>query len=141
MQPFTLRYHRFTALLLALTLLAGGITPAVAQTAQTGMIGTDTLVSELRADQQRSEVQAFLGRDDVREQLTDWGVDPAEAEQRVASMTDREVADLHQQIEDLPAGAGLGTVVGAAVFVFVVLLVTDILGFTDVFPFVTRTVQ
>jgi hypothetical protein len=67
------------------------------------------------------------------------GVDPAEARARVDSLSDAEVSRLAEAIRQDPAGAGaLGTVVGAIVLIFLVLLVTDILGFTKVFPF-TRT--
>jgi hypothetical protein len=38
--------------------------------------------------------------------------------------------------KSLPAGGGaLGTIVGAALIIFIVLLLTDIFGFTDVFSF------
>jgi hypothetical protein len=40
-------------------------------------------------------------------------------------------------MDKLPAGGdGLGILVGAALIVFLVLLFTDIAGYTDVFPFV-----
>lgn len=84
----------------------------------------------------RDEVMSFLARDDVRQQMRDLGVDPAEAEARVAAMSDAEVQELAGKLENAKAGEGpLGAIVGAAVFVFVVLLITDILCFTDVFPF------
>ena len=79
---------------------------------------------------------SFLAREDVREQMQDLGVDPAEAEARVAAMSDAEVQELAGKLDNAKAGEGpLGAIVGAAVFVFVVLLITDILCFTDVFPF------
>lgn len=131
--------RRFTALLLTTLMLFSMAAPIAAQSNHTGMVGTETLVEEMRSEQMRSELQAFLARDEVRDQLTRWGVDPTEAEQRVDLLTDQEVAEMHERIEELPAGAGLGTVVGAAVLIFLVLLLTDILGFTDVYPFVTRT--
>jgi hypothetical protein len=65
------------------------------------------------------------------------GVNPDEVKARVAALTDEEVSQMAQQIESAPAGAGI---VGAIVFVFLVLLVTDILGLTKVFPF-TRSVR
>jgi hypothetical protein len=40
-------------------------------------------------------------------------------------------------MDQLPAGGdAVGVLIGASLFVFIVLLITDILGFTDVFPFV-----
>ncbi|MDZ7712135.1 MAG: PA2779 family protein [Rhodovibrio sp.] len=84
----------------------------------------------------RDRVMSFLARDDVRQQMQDLGVDPEEAEARVAAMSDAEVRELAGKLENAKAGEGpLGAIVGAAVFVFVVLLITDILCFTDVFPF------
>jgi hypothetical protein len=46
---------------------------------------------------------------------------------------------LAQKLDQLPAGGdGLGVVIGAALVVFIVLLITDILGYTDVFTFVKK---
>jgi len=56
------------------------------------------------------------------------GVSPLEVQARVDGMTDREAQLLGNKIDELPAG---GDVLGLAVFVFLVLLVTDIAGFTD----------
>jgi hypothetical protein len=87
---------------------------------------------------QRAELVTWLDREDVRQQMTTLGVNPTQALARVASLTDAEVSRLVGEIETSPA-AGNG-VVGAIVFVFLVLLVTDLLGLTKVFPF-TRTAR
>jgi len=64
-----------------------------------------------------------------------WIVEEAKA--RVESLTDQEAAEIAAQIDQMPAGgSALGTLVGAAILVFLVLLVTDILGYTDIFPFI-----
>jgi hypothetical protein len=40
---------------------------------------------------------------------------------------------------EMPAGGGaFGIIIGAALFVFIVLLITDMAGATDVFPFVKK---
>ena len=66
-----------------------------------------------------------------------FGVDPEEARARVASLSDREIGQIAGQIDRLPAGQGvLVALIGAALFVFLVLLITDLLGLTHVFPFV-----
>lgn len=104
--------------------------------AKAEMISTETSMTMTQNAENRQTVKDLLNRSDVREFLTDHGVDIAEAESRIDALSDQEVADLAQQIEEMPAGAGfVGVLVGAAVFVFIVLLITDILGFTDVFPF------
>jgi len=107
--------------------------------AQARMIGTDGVIAAQRGEQQREKVAAFLAREDVQKVMLQQGVDTTEAQLRVASLSDAEVAQLAGSIDSLPAGGdGLGTVIGAAVFIFIVLLVTDILGLTHVFPFVNH---
>lgn len=68
------------------------------------------------------------------------GLDKAMAKARVDGLTDEEVARVVQRLDQLPAGGdAFGAVIFSAVFIFLVLLVTDIMGFTDVFPFVKKT--
>ena len=106
--------------------------------AQAQMIGTDSVIAARHSEIQRAQVSAFLAREDVRQVMERHGVNALEAQQRVASLSDAEVAKLAASIDRLPAGGdGLGTLVGAAVLIFVILLVTDILGYTHVFPFVS----
>jgi hypothetical protein len=71
--------------------------------------------------------------------MTRFGVDSDQAVERVAALSDEEVQRLAEKIDSTPVGAG-GGVIGAVVFVFLVLLVTDILGFTKIFPF-TRSIR
>lgn len=100
-----------------------------APVAQAGMIATEAAISA----QQRAELTALLERAEVREQLQLWGVDAAHAQERIAALSDDEIAELAARMDELPAGAGI---VNALIFVFLVLLITDILGLTEVFPFV-----
>lgn len=88
--------------------------------------------ASLPASAHRSALEALLARDDVRAQLESLGVSQQEALARVQALDDAQAQALAGQLEQLPAG---GSVVGAVVLVFVILLVTDILGFTRVFPF------
>ena len=81
----------------------------------------------------------LLERDDVRAKLVEYGVDPDAALNRVANMTDEEAMLFAQNMQDLPAG---GTdVLGVLLIVFLVLLFTDIMGYTDIFPFVKKTAK
>ncbi len=121
---------RHTArLVVALVALSSLAMPA----AQAALIGTEAVVAQSAADAQRDELKALLARDEVRAQLEEWGVDAADALARVDRLSPAEVEQMHARMEELPAG---GDAIGALVFVFLVLLFTDILGFTDVFPFV-----
>jgi hypothetical protein len=107
--------------------------------AQAGMIAPSTYAQQAPdAGAQRQQVQQFLEREDVRAQLTELGVDPLEAQARVERMSDEEVATVAARMQELPAG---GNVVGAIVFIFLVLLITDLLGLTDVYPFVKKTAR
>ena len=86
----------------------------------------------------RGALQALLERADVRAQLQAHGVDPRLARERVDALTDAEVAQLAGQVGQLPAGGS--SVIGVLFAVFIILLVTDILGLTKVFPF-TRSMR
>ncbi len=121
-----------TLLIPAMTL---GALPLSAQAA--GLISTEQALVTAAGDHHRTKVSDFLARDDVRQALTQQGVSADEAIERVRAMSDAEVATLADRVDSAPAGAG---VVGALVTIFVVLLITDILGFTKVFPF-TRSIQ
>jgi len=96
-------------------------------TSQAGMIATP-------AD--RSQLLGVLERVEVQAQLQAHGVSVEQAKARVMALSDAEATQLAAQIDSLPAGGdGVGAVLGVALIVFLVLLLTDILGFTNVFPF------
>ena len=117
-----IQFRRFVAMLLIVSLTLP---------VQAGMIGTGDLV-------QRERIHEFLDRADVQAQLLARGVSPEAARARVAAMTDAEAAELAARIDELPAG-GIG-IIGAILIVFLVLLLTDILGYTKIFPF-TRSAR
>ena len=85
----------------------------------------------------RDRIRAFVDREDVRAQLEALGVTPAEARARMDVLGQAEVARIDAHLASLPTGEGaVETVVVAMLNVFLVLLVTDLIGLTDVFPFV-----
>ena len=105
--------------------------------AQAALVSTESLVASSQAASQRQRLERYLEREDVRAGLERNGVDPAAARARVAALSDEELATVSGKIDSLPAG---GEFIGALVFVFVLLLITDILGFTKVYSF-TRPVR
>jgi hypothetical protein len=105
--------------------------------AQAGLVTTDEVQALHSASTDRDKVNRFFARDDVRQALVTQGVDPDAARERANALTDAEVADLAGRVDKAPAG---GDVLGVILVVFVVLLITDILGWTKVFPF-TRTIR
>lgn len=101
--------------------------------AHAGMIGTEAVVNAAQTQQNRDRLHSALNRDDVQTQLLARGVDPAQVQARVDSLTDEEMQTLATNMDQLPAG---GSVVGALVLIFLVLLLTDLMGLTNIFPFV-----
>ncbi len=101
--------------------------------ANAAMVGTEAVVNATQAQQNRERLVSTLNRDDVKSQLMARGVDPAQVQARLDSLTDEEAQTLAAKMDQLPAG---GDGLGLLVFIFVVLLITDILGFTNIFPFV-----
>jgi hypothetical protein len=123
-------FYRGTARVLIVCLLGmGAPLPASA-----GIVTTDQIVA---ASVERDRVRQFLDRAEVRAQLQALGVDAGAAQARVDALTDDEARELAGRIGELPAG---GNVLGVLFAVFIILLVTDILGLTKVFPF-TRSVR
>ncbi len=120
------------AILMAMNIVPIGL-------AQAEMITTDQVLQDTDPSGDRAKLETFLSRDDVQGQLILLGIDPDEAASRVASLTDKEVQQIAGRLDELPAGeGGLGAVVGAIVLIFLVLLITDLLGLTDVYPFVKK---
>jgi hypothetical protein len=106
-------------------------------TAHAGMVSTDEFTVAGAAITNRDRVNTFFAREDVNQALQAQGVSPQAAAERVQAMSDPEIAQLAGRIDQAPAG---GEVLGILFSIFIILLVTDILGFTKVFPF-TRTVR
>jgi hypothetical protein len=130
------RLQRLLAFVLSLSLINVGML----QSAHAGLIPTEEVAGALAAGQSgpgHARLVAALARDEVRSEMVRLGVDQALAVDRVAALTDEEAARLADQIDSAPAGSGI---VGALLLVFFVLLFTDLLGWTKVFPF-TRTIR
>jgi hypothetical protein len=111
--------------------------------AQAAVIGTEQVAEAAGlavrpAEDARALLNSTLARADVATALQQRGVDLAQAQARVDALSDAEAQTMAQQIDAAPAGAS--DVVGTIVFIFVLLLITDILGFTKVFPF-TRSIR
>ncbi len=124
--------------ILAHTLITSIVFLGFTQSVQASMIGTEQVANAAVAQQNRAKVQAAFARADVQAELQGMGINMGDASARVAAMTDAEAASVAKQIDSLPAG-GDG-IIGTLVFIFVLLLITDIMGFTKVFPF-TRSLR
>ena len=125
--------NRFRSLVAAslIVSLAGISVPLPAQAA---MLSTgDALASSARA-----RLNSLLERQDLQAKLAAYGVNASDVKARVAALSDDEAAQLAKQIDAAPAGGDAGALIGAALIVFLVLLITDILGYTHVFPFTKK---
>ena len=130
--------YRYLSKPLALVMAAAlFVTSLPIGAARAGLVTTDQLVEQRAAASDRERLTAMLLRDDVREQMEVLGVDRDEALARLASLSDQEVQQIAGHIDELPAGqnAVVGVLVIAGV-VFLVLVIMDLLGVTDVFPFI-----
>ena len=126
---------RFLSAFLATSILFTGSI----QTVQAAMISTEQVAQSsitAKGAQDREKIVSILSRDEVQSELVARGIDPMEAKSRVAALTDDEAGSLATQLDKAPAGG----IIGAILLVFFVLLLTDILGFTKIFPF-TRSVR
>jgi hypothetical protein len=107
------------------------------QSAMAAMIETEAVVDSERAHNAREYLKTFLAREDVKNALVSQCIDPQEARIRIDSLTDEEARLVADQLDQLPAGGSFFTTLLIVVFlIFVILLVTDITGYTDIFPFV-----
>jgi len=129
------RYKKLTSLLLLVCFISVSFSHAVFA----GIVTTSEIVDSHVVQNDKQKIYDLLARDDIRTQLIAMGVNPADAVSRIDSMTDQEVQVFAQNIQELPAGGD--SVLGILVFVFLVLLFTDIMGWTDIFPFVKKTAK
>lgn len=120
--------QRLLSLLLSLSLIMLPMIPA-----QAALVGNGQLISTASAEANRTALLEALDRDAVRQQLAALGVTPEQAQLRVSQMTDQEVAQLNQQLADLPAG---GDLIGILLLIFIIFVITDVIGATDIFPFI-----
>ena len=94
------------------------------------LIGTQTLIELQERENRIARVTRILAQDEVRNQLVKMGVDPADAQARVAVLSNNELELLAHHLDNLPAGGSVLEVVG---IVFLVLLILELVGVTNVF--------
>jgi len=109
------------------------------QSAWAAMIGTESIINVDRGQSPRDYLNNLLARKDIQAALVSQGIDPQEAQARIDSLSDAEVNDIVNKLDKLPAGGGvLETILIIAFLVFAIFIVTDIAGYTDIFPFIKK---
>lgn len=94
------------------------------------MIGTEQMLSAQSRADDIDTVRSFMSRDAVAAELERFGVDPVQARDRVAALSEQELRQLADGIRSEPAGAGVLEVIGV---VFLVLLILELVGVTNIF--------
>ncbi len=101
------------------------------------MIGTETVVASARCQEAREHIHQLLARKNIQNAFIAQGIDPIEARARIDSLSDDEVIRVADQIDQLPAGGGAIEFLLITILVgFIVLVILDLTGVTDVFPFI-----
>ena len=98
--------------------------------ARAAVLGNGDFFAGAEARQNLGAAGSLLTRTDVQAQLMALGVSPQDAIERVSALAPAELAVLNDRLNELPAG---GSVLGLLGAVFVVLLVLELVGVTNVF--------
>jgi len=108
------------------------------QSVLAAMIETEaTLAGSPQGQTARNTIKALLAREDARAVLRAQGIDPLEAMARVDSLSDAEARRVADQIEEFHAGGGFFvTFIIVVGIIFIILVITDALGYTNVFTFI-----
>jgi len=122
------KIHRNTAMLLIMLMGLFQI-----QVAHAAMVTTNSAIQAQQLQMDRAEILDLFAQDNLRDQLTQMGVDADKASDRITSMTDAEIMQLNERLKNMPAGEGVG---GILLVVFIVFVITDVLGATDIFTFI-----
>lgn len=102
------------------------------QAAQATMISTDQFAAASDRTADLTKVKQMLSRPELARQLESMGVSPEQARLRAEALTNEELASVADQADRLPAGGDVFATIGA---IFIILVITDLLGLTKIFPF------
>ena len=119
---------RLLSLFLATLMLFTGLQATVVQAA---LVSTQTLIQQEQAQFDRAQLQAALAQEQAVAAMQALGVDADLVQERVANMTAEELQAFNQQVDEMQAG---GSTLGVIVLVFLILILLDLLGATDIFP-------
>ncbi|HEX7061593.1 MAG TPA: PA2779 family protein [Woeseiaceae bacterium] len=122
--------HSCSIRMIAVFMMANMAGLGFVPSAQGAVVGTETALASQQRAERIERLNSVLARDDVRAELERLGVAPADAQARVAALSDSELLALDQRMDELPAGSGALEVLG---IVLLVLLVLELVGVTDIF--------
>ena len=119
-------FRRTLALFLSVSLLCVSL-------GQAAIIDNNQVIHQIEQSNDKAVLLQTINRIDVQQQLLTMGVNSADLENRINQMTQAEIAQFNQQIDGLPAGGGI---IGIVVLILVVFVITDVIGATNIFPFI-----
>ena len=120
-------YPRFS---LSVVLVSALLVVTSVQPVSAAMIATGQAAPANPRVETLNKVDILMNQEAIQQQFVRLGVDPADAQARVHALTDVELAQLSEKLEEMPLGAGGLEVVGV---VFLVLLLLELLGVIDIF--------
>ena len=110
---------------------------APVQSVTAAMIDTETIMDSARGREAREYLHQLMARKDIQAAIVAHGINADEAWARINSLSDDEVIRIADQIDQLPAGGGLAEFLLIIILVgFIVLVILDLTGVTDVFTFI-----
>jgi predicted PurR-regulated permease PerM len=120
--------RRPIAVLLSMLLALAPLMPA-----QAAMIGNQQIINQQQQGQTRDSLQQLVEQRSAQQQLQALGVSPDQIKHRIDSLTDSELARINRHVDTLDAG---GNILGILLVIFIVFVITDVIGATDIFPFI-----
>ncbi len=123
-----MKFKRTLSLILSIALIS-----VSASNVQAAIVSNDQIIYKTDQVSDRAALLQTIKRADVQAQLSSMGVSAVDIETRINQMTHEEIAQLNQHMAELPVGAG---VLGVVVLIFLVFVITDVIGATDIFPFI-----
>jgi hypothetical protein len=120
--------RRPIAVLLSMLLALAPLMPA-----QAAMIGNQQIINQQQQGQTRDSLHQLVEQQSAQQQLQALGVGPDQIKHRIDSLTDSELARINRHVDTLDAG---GNILGILLVIFIVFVITDVIGATDIFPFI-----
>ena len=118
------------ALIMSLFIAWAGL---VSSAATAAVIDTEQMITQQQLTSDKADMKQALAKGDVKERLLALGVSPEDVDSRIDSLTASELAMLQDKMDDMPAGSGA---LGLLALLVLIFFITDIIGVTDIFPFV-----
>lgn len=124
--------NKFVTASIVTAILMFGTATFGASQATAGVYSSDQVIASQQHQYNKQQVLSFIDDAQVQNKLIELGVSPADAKLRIDNMTNAELEAFNSQLNDMPSGG----VVGVIVTVLVVVAVLDLMGITDVYPFI-----